>query len=280
VETDTESYVLSPAYKPADSISNVSASGPGAEAPAAAGGFERIWRAYAKYGNKASARKAFDAIPNPDVDHIAKRAASWAASAKPGQRRMPLERWLAAEKYDEADRAVAPKPAKPNPRKPAAPPTERPVEETITLTGATLVQIDDRKVLRLAGAGFEHDITTEADDADEQKAGQRELNRLADITDVGEIHDPAVLIGKSVSVTWFGDRPVLSRAAGSVEVEEATPTAVAPPPAFVEPAAPPRSPKPKPKIAQRAMPPTREGKLEMIERWRRNGFFEPDDEAA
>jgi hypothetical protein len=48
----------------------------------------------------------FAAIDNPDVDHIAERAAAWAASAKPGQRRMPLEKWLAAEKYDEADRKV------------------------------------------------------------------------------------------------------------------------------------------------------------------------------
>jgi hypothetical protein len=84
----------------------VSASGPGAEAPAVAGiDFERVWRAYGRYGNKQASRRAFDTIINPDVDHIAKRAAAWAASAKPGQRRMPLEKWLAAEKYDEADRS-------------------------------------------------------------------------------------------------------------------------------------------------------------------------------
>ncbi|WP_439360708.1 hypothetical protein [Bradyrhizobium sp. DASA03007] len=105
---DSESYLPSPAYSPADGISkSVSASGPDAEAPAVAGkSFERIWKAYGRYGNKQSSRQAFETIASPDVDHIASRAAAWAASAKPGQRRMPLEKWLAAEKYDEADRSV------------------------------------------------------------------------------------------------------------------------------------------------------------------------------
>jgi hypothetical protein len=86
----------------------VSETGPGAvPAPAVSGrGFERCWRAYGKYGNKQAARKAFDAITNPDVDLIAQRAVAWAASAKPGQRRMPFEKWLATEKYDEADRGL------------------------------------------------------------------------------------------------------------------------------------------------------------------------------
>jgi hypothetical protein len=90
---------------------SVSASGPPAEAAAVAGiDFERVWMAYGKLGDKAASKKAFAAIANPDVDHIASRASAWAASAKPGQRRMPLERWLAAEKYDEADRSVRRKP--------------------------------------------------------------------------------------------------------------------------------------------------------------------------
>lgn len=109
VDSHTESYLPSSAYSPADGISNVSASGPGADAPAEAGGFERIWRAYGKLGNKAASRRAFVAIPDPDVEHIASRAAAWAASAKPGQRRMPLEKWLEAERYDEADRSAKPK---------------------------------------------------------------------------------------------------------------------------------------------------------------------------
>ncbi|TIV73082.1 MAG: hypothetical protein E5V89_02245, partial [Mesorhizobium sp.] len=83
------------------SINDVSpAGGPAAVAPAAAEGFERIWKAYGKLGNKTAAREAFAAIVNSDVEHIVARATSWAASAKPGQKRMPLERWHASEKYD------------------------------------------------------------------------------------------------------------------------------------------------------------------------------------
>jgi hypothetical protein len=104
-----ESYLQSPAYKPADCIgtNEVSETGPGAvPAPAVSGsGFERCWRAYGKYGNKQASRKTFAAIENPDVELIVQRAAAWFASAKPGQRRMPFEKWLAAEKYDEADRS-------------------------------------------------------------------------------------------------------------------------------------------------------------------------------
>ena len=80
--------------------------------PTARAGFERVWLAYEKHGNKAAARAEWEKLADPDVDHIADRAASWAASARPGKKRMPLERWLALEKYDEADRRVEPKPAK------------------------------------------------------------------------------------------------------------------------------------------------------------------------
>jgi hypothetical protein len=105
-----ESYLPSPAYSPADGISkSVSASGPDAEAPSVAGlDFERIWRAYGRYGNKQASKRAFDTITDPDADHMAQRAAAWASSAKPGRRRMPLERWLDAEKFDEADRSMRP----------------------------------------------------------------------------------------------------------------------------------------------------------------------------
>ncbi|KYK47280.1 hypothetical protein A1D31_31425 [Bradyrhizobium liaoningense] len=68
--------------------------------------FERIWKAYGRYGNKQASKRAFEDIASPDVDHIASRAAAWAASAKPGRRRMPLEKWLEQERYDEADRSV------------------------------------------------------------------------------------------------------------------------------------------------------------------------------
>ncbi len=90
----------------------------GLSAVAGAGSdFERIWVAYRKLGNKKASRAAFEAIENPDVELIVARAASWAASAKPGQKRMPLEKWLAAEKYDEADRRVEPKATKPEPER-------------------------------------------------------------------------------------------------------------------------------------------------------------------
>lgn len=81
-------------------------------APTARAGFEKVWLAYGKLGSKASARAEWAKLIDPDVDHIVARAASWAASARPGQKRLPLERWLALEKYDEADRRVEPKPAK------------------------------------------------------------------------------------------------------------------------------------------------------------------------
>jgi len=102
--------------------STVSAAPPadGLTATAAAAGFERIWVVYGKLGSKKASRAAFEAIENPDVELIVERAASWAASAKPGQRRMPLEKWLAQEKWDEADRktkALENRPASPNTEK-------------------------------------------------------------------------------------------------------------------------------------------------------------------
>ncbi|CAN7480773.1 hypothetical protein [Mesorhizobium sp. LjNodule214] len=87
----------------------------GLSAATAAAGFEDVWKAYGKHGNKTASREAY-ALIAPDetfANHIAARAASWAASAKPGKGRMPLEKWLAAEKYDEADRKLAEKPTKP-----------------------------------------------------------------------------------------------------------------------------------------------------------------------
>lgn len=84
----------------------------GLSATAPAGGFEAAWKAYGKLGNKQLARAAWEAIA-PDADQMARiieRAASWAASAKPGQRRMVFQKWLSAEKWDEADRAISQKP--------------------------------------------------------------------------------------------------------------------------------------------------------------------------
>lgn len=72
-------------------------------------GFEDAWRAYGKLGNKQLARAAWAEF-DPDSEQAARiieRAASWAASAKPGQRRMMFQKWLAAEKWDEADHTPA-----------------------------------------------------------------------------------------------------------------------------------------------------------------------------
>jgi len=105
----TPTYLQSPAYK-ADRLvgSNVSippaAEGLAATAPGA--GFEKAWAAYGKLGNKQASRAAWATIA-PDAAkaaQIIERASSWAASAKPGQRRMVFQKWLSAEKWDEADR--------------------------------------------------------------------------------------------------------------------------------------------------------------------------------
>ncbi|RWN72283.1 MAG: hypothetical protein EOS04_35695 [Mesorhizobium sp.] len=85
---------------------SAAADAPAAVAPGAAAGFDKCWCSYGKYGSKVASKAAWANIQNPDVDHIAERAASWCASAKPGQKRMPFEKWLAEERYDEADRKI------------------------------------------------------------------------------------------------------------------------------------------------------------------------------
>lgn len=125
---DSESYLLLPADSKTDGNSRevsapasgvavpASPSDAGSKAqtvpPAGTGGsipqafklddFERCWKAYGKLGSKKASRVAFAIIQNPDVDQIAERAASWATSAK--GKRMPFEKWLIEERYDEADR--------------------------------------------------------------------------------------------------------------------------------------------------------------------------------
>lgn len=118
----TESYLPKPTDKTGLGVSTEVSAAPMAPAPRALGGgpdaagFERCWQAYGKLGGKKASREAWAALPTGvDVEHIIARAASWAASAKPGQKRMPLEKWLADEKYDEADRR--PLPALPKVRK-------------------------------------------------------------------------------------------------------------------------------------------------------------------
>lgn len=145
IADDTKTYLLSPADKPADIVSSngvPAPPAPGLTAVAGAGSFEAIWKAYGKLGNKKAARAAFWAIANPDVEMLVERAASWAASAKPGQKRMPLEKWLAEEKYDEADRRIETKPAAK--AKPAIKADDfQPRTETLTIIEASISEEDD-----------------------------------------------------------------------------------------------------------------------------------------
>src|SRR5690606_37212146 len=115
----SESYLLSPADKAGGQVSTdevAAAPGIGAGGAMPNGGFEEVWKAYGRHGNKKASRAAWASIDWTQYDfgpeHAIERARSWAESAKPGQRRMPLEKWLEAERFDEADRAVEPKPKK------------------------------------------------------------------------------------------------------------------------------------------------------------------------
>lgn len=228
----TESYLPSPAYSPADGISkSVSASGPGAEAPAVAGReFERIWIAYGRYGNKQASRRAFEAILNPDVDHIVSRAAAWAASAKPGQRRMPLEKWLAAEKYDEADRSVKARAARArnaaddeddeeevDVRKKHVPDhfaiaeAARRVRQSaieydvphgvpVTIIDSAVVARDGDRWLELQTDRGGVAVLLEGHSASLQEAGQEHFGRLCDACRVNEVNDSSDLHGRSFMI--------------------------------------------------------------------------------
>ncbi|WP_338688653.1 hypothetical protein V5279_24385 [Bradyrhizobium sp. 26S5] len=226
VDSHTESYLPSPAYRPADGVGkSVSASGPGADAPAEAGGFERIWRAYGRHGNKQASKRAFEAIASPDVDHIEVRASAWAASAKPGQRRMPLEKWLAAEKYDEADRTVRPT-AKP-PELDEEGEVARRRDSTFDATEAAerarriqrsaieiavprrvpLIVVSSALESRDEGTWLEMQtdhgrvaVLLEGRDAATQEAGQAHFGRLTAACGINEIDDSAELHGKPFMV--------------------------------------------------------------------------------
>lgn len=246
VQMTTESDLLSPAEKPADSVSvEVSAPAPAADAPGGSG-FDRVWLAYGRYGSKQASRKSFDAIPEPDVDLIAARAASWAASAKPGQRRMPLERWLAAEKYDEADRAVAAKPGR--------------VSGTATIRAVTE-----------SGSPF---TNLYADIALADANGRETTRRLH----VGELGDdgPDVEIYRGLLraapngklAGWQVDATTLAPIAPPADAVTAEP---APRPVEPEPEPGPRQKRPKPKIRRREM--TRDEEREWLRAKIADGLF-------
>ncbi|TGN80497.1 hypothetical protein EOW77_0028145 [Bradyrhizobium yuanmingense] len=234
----TESYLPSPAYSPADGISkSVSASGPDAEAPAVAGGFESIWLAYGRYGNKQASRQAFKDITNPDVDHIASRAASWAASAKPGQRRMPLEKWLEQERYDEADRSMKARVAptstagdgddeEPDVRKKHATDyaeiaeAERRLRQSalqydvppgvlVTIIDTVMIAAGNDLWLQVETDRGSVAVLLEAQSASLQEAGQEHFGRLCDACGVSEVNNSSDLHGKSFMIVrgTFADLP-------------------------------------------------------------------------
>lgn len=230
VDSHTESYLLSPAYSPADSksrlVSATAAQGHSA-APEAGREFDRVWLAYGKYGNKVASRKAFAAINNPDVDLIVKRATAWAASAKPGQRRMPLEKWLAAEKWDEADRrTVVAKPANDDvevdededsvrkksagddfasaerlkARRRAAVAIDAPHGVVLTVTGAATESRGADTWLAIQTTRGSVAVLVEATDPYLQEEGQRHLARLTDACG-GEINEPQDIIGREFVIS-------------------------------------------------------------------------------
>lgn len=188
-------------------------------AAAGSAGFQQIWQAYGKLGNKAAAKEAFAAVANPDVDHIVSRAAAWAASARPGQKRMPLEKWLAAEKYDEADRKVDPKPMAANdnvaskkvkeeevkPSRSIPEPPRRIATRTDTIASVALEHRngDAEIVVRLSG-GHHRRFAIESASEKAQRAGQVELGQLGDIRGAS-IEDVSDLVGLSVRLVEFED---------------------------------------------------------------------------
>lgn len=202
--TGTKTLLHDPGTNPGTSNSNDVAGAAAADglAPTARAGFEKVWLAYGNLGSKAAARAEFAKLIDPDVDHIADRAASWAASARPGQKRMPLEKWLAAEKYDEADRRVEPKPERTaKPTTPKAANSNRPANIKGGVTsmpkGEHLVEVIGyadgnpwaaqsavKLSLRAEGAAnpFVHETYFAHPDDVEEDAGRRSLRTLVSAT--------------------------------------------------------------------------------------------------
>jgi hypothetical protein len=180
-------------------------------------------------------------------------------------------------KQEKASKAKTGKAGKPhNSTEAILPARDRPIVQTITIADVIEEKNGQGSKLRILADGFEHAITLEAPTASEQEAGQRLLRRLVDAAGIlREIESGAELIGKTVEVTWFGNNPVFSRPQDEPQVTMSADLAdmVSPNPP------PPRPSKPKPKIQPREMPADNEGKIAMLDRWRKSGFFD-DDEAA
>jgi hypothetical protein len=315
VQTTTQTYLRTPAYRPAVQevvdCSDGAATPPHAAGLSAAsgetpqGGFEAFWNSYAHKQKRDKAEAAWTKLdPAPDlVAIILAEAGRWAEhySTNNVEKRWRVlpHNWLAGKSWtcdlpiihtDAKSAAIAnvrgsakPKPTKQaSTAKPGKSPTERPVTQTVTIAAAIEVQEGLRKYLRISADGFSHAIVSESDWASEQEAGQVQLARLADAAGLGIIEDAADLIGKTVDVTWFGDSPMFSRSSGSENDPVEKPTTgfvsnpVVPQPAPTAPQATESAgpSKPKPKIQPREIPSDGAGKLAMLDRWRKSGFFE------
>ena len=184
------------------------ADGLGATAPGE--GFEEAWKAYRKYGDIKKSREAWKKI-GPDgalAAHIARQAASWAASVKSGRRRAAFQNWLADERYDEADRRpVAANDNGPRKATPQQAPTTAPepaphmpvVKASVEIIEADLV---DGGTLRLAMKGdngevLHDEITLESADEAVQRAGQKRWGALQDAVGA-TVEEPSELIGRKV----------------------------------------------------------------------------------
>ncbi len=179
-----------------------------AAAEPASGEFERIWLAYGKLGSKKASREAFAAIENPDVVHIAERAAAWAGSARPGQKRMPLEKWLVAEKYDEADRRVA---VKERPKPKAGVSTQAPATHTPRVCQIIAADVSPDEygsklslVFEVMGDRsdtFHHAVYIEHHDHRLQSAGMEEFGALCRVMNLPEVEDAEELMFHPLLVT-------------------------------------------------------------------------------
>lgn len=213
---NTESHLLVPVTTGDKVRRSVSAApGDGAEGAAPAVGFEDGWKAYGRRGNKKASRAAWGGIDWDQYDygpeHVIVRARSWAGSVKPGQRRMPFEKWLEAEKFDEADRKAASTSCK----APATPANDnadddmrlppKPIDTHWgTIETADVEQRERKSVLCLRIDGKSVEITLESHDSKEQERGQREFGRLSSIADK-EIDDTEDLVGLSVRWSEMSD---------------------------------------------------------------------------
>jgi len=208
----TPSYLLSPAYKAegqVDSNVSISPAADGLSATAQGNGFEDAWRAYEKLGNKTASRAAWKAIGPDDAlaAHIARKAASWAARAKPDQNRMLFQNWLAEEKWDEADRKRAAandnKPKKDKPESDPEPAPRMPVVETIVETIVEIVkaEMDGGKLMLVLkaenGETLNDEIALESDNETAQRTGQKRFGALQSAVDL-TVEDPVELHGKRV----------------------------------------------------------------------------------